>query len=219
MVSGCAWIYLWAFLSILHAISRSVSLGCCYYSGHLKTFMGWQFSPYILPSLWETLVSWIDLLKPYLRGGTSSPGCGLLPHFWGITVGTWGGVYCERPASGEEGLRECISISLTSSIFTKDCLGSVSEREEDGDSKWVGKLGGIGGVKSLGCAGVSRKDVEAGSFIPKGSGADNSISGVSLLGGICSLEWEDRYLGKCPLSKIAWVEWNITFPYVWWINL
>ena len=157
MVSDCAWICLWAFSSILHAISGSVSPGCHCYSGHLKTSVGWQSSSYTLPSLWGTLVSQIDLLKPYLRGGISSPGCGSLPYFWGITVGTWGGVYCEGPASGGGGLGECISTSSTSSIFTEDCLDSVSRGEEDGDSEWVGKLGGIRGVKGLGCPGVGGK--------------------------------------------------------------
>ena len=98
-----------------------------------------------MPSLWGPLVSWVDLLKLYLRGGTSSPNCGSLPRFWGITVGTWGGVYCKGPASGGEGLGECISTSLTSSIFTEDYLGGVSGGEGDRDSKWVGKLGEIGG--------------------------------------------------------------------------
>ena len=81
IVSGCAWICLWAFSSILHAISGSASPGCCRHSGHLKTSVRWQFSPYILPSLWGTLVLWVDLLKPYLREGTSSPGYGSLPCF------------------------------------------------------------------------------------------------------------------------------------------
>ena len=216
MVSDCAWICLQAFSSILHAISGSASPGCRHHSGRLKTSVGWWSSPYTLPSLWGTLVSQIDLLKPYLRGGISSSGCGSLSHFWGITVGTWGGVYCEGPASGGGGLGECI---LTSSIFTKDRLGSVSRREGDGDSEWVGKLGGIGGVKGLGCPGVGGKSIGAGSSTPEGLGADDSISGVSWPGGICSLGWEDGHLGKCPLSKIAWVEQNIAFPYVWWINL
>ena len=42
--------------------------------------------------------------------------------------------------------------------------------------------------RGLGYAGVGRKGVGAGSSTPKGSDADNSISGVSLPGGICSLE-------------------------------
>ena len=46
----------------------------------------------------------------------------------------------------------------------------------------------IGGIEGLGCVGVGGKGVGAGSFTPKGSGADDSISGVSLPGGICSLE-------------------------------
>jgi len=223
-VSDYAWIYLWAFSSILYAISRSALLGCCCHLGHLKTSVRWRSSSYILSFLWGTLVSWVDLLKLYLRERTSFSGCRSLSYFWDITVGTWGGIYCEGLASEEERLREYISTSssstsLTSSIFTKDHLDGVSREERDGDSEWVGRLGGIGGVKGLGCVGVGRKSIGAGSSTPKGSDADNSISGVSLLGGICSLEWEDRYLGKCPLSKIAWVEWNITFPYVWWINL
>ena len=52
----------------------------------------------------------------------------------------------------------------------------------------VGKLGGIGGVKGLGYAGVGRKGVGVGLSTPKGPGANDSISGVSLPGGICSLE-------------------------------
>ena len=42
-------------------------------------------------------------------------------------------------------------------------------------------------VKGLGCAGVGGKGVGAGSFTPEDPGADNSISGVSLLRGVCSL--------------------------------
>ena len=185
MVSDCAWICLQAFSSILHAISGSASPGCRHHSGRLKTSVGWWSSPYTLPSLWGTLVSQIDLLKPYLRGG----------------------------------LGECISTSSTSSIFTKDRLGSVSRREGDGDSEWVGKLGGIGGVKGLGCPGIGGKSIGAGSSTPEGSGADDSISGVSLIEGVCSLEWDNGHLGKCSSSKIAWVEQNITFPCVWRINL
>ena len=159
-------------------------------------------------ALITTLVSQVDLLKPYLRGGTSSPGCGSLSHFWGITVGTWEGVYCEGPTSEGKGLGECISTSLSlsssiSSIFTKDHLGGVSREEGDGNSEWVGKLKGIGGVKGLGYAGVGGKGIGASSSTPKGSGANNSISGVRLLGGVCSLKWEDGHLGKCPSSKIA----------------
>jgi len=46
-------------------------------------------------------------------------------------------MYCEGPTSGGR-LGECIStssssISLTSSIFTEDYLGGVSEEEGDGD--------------------------------------------------------------------------------------
>ena len=87
---------------------------------------------------------------------------------------------------------ECISTSLslsssTSSIFTEDCLGSVSRGEGEGDSEWVGKLGEIGGVEDLGCTGVGGKGVGANSFTPKGPGADDSISGISLPGGVYSL--------------------------------
>jgi len=46
----------------------------------------------------------------------------------------------------------------------------------------------IGGVEGLGYVGVGGKGVGTGSSIPKGSGTDNSISGVSLPGDICSLE-------------------------------
>ena len=49
------------------------------------------------------------------------------------------------------------------------------------------QIGGIGGVGGLGCAGVDGKGVGAGSSTPKGLGTDNSISGISLPGGICSL--------------------------------
>ena len=111
------------------------------------------------------------------------------------------------------------SMSSTSSIFTDDHLGGVSGGEGDGDSEWVGRLGGIGEVGGLGYTGVGRKGIGAGSSIPKGPGTDDSISGVSLPGGIYSLGWEDGHLGKSPSSKIAWVEQNITFPCVWRINL
>jgi len=44
-------------------------------------------------------------------------------------------MYYERPASGGDRLRECISISSTSLIFTKNHLGSISGEEKDGDSE------------------------------------------------------------------------------------
>ena len=49
-------------------------------------------------------------------------------------------------------------------------------------------MGEIGGVKGLGCTGISGKGVGAGSSIPKGPDTDDSISGVSLPRGVCSLE-------------------------------
>ena len=42
-------------------------------------------------------------------------------------------------------------------------------------------------VEGLECAGVGGKDVRAGSSTPEGPGADDSISGISLPGGVCSL--------------------------------
>jgi len=44
-------------------------------------------------------------------------------------------MYYEGPASGEDRLREYISISSISSIFTEDYLGSISRGERDGDSE------------------------------------------------------------------------------------
>jgi len=60
--------------------------------------------------------------------------------------------------------------------------------QKDRDSEWVGKLGEIGGVKGLGCTGIGGKDIGADSFTPEGLGPDDSISGISLPGGVCSLE-------------------------------
>ena len=134
-MSDCAWICLQAFSSILCTIFRSASPECHCHSGHLRTSVGWWSSLYILPSLWGTLVSWVDLLKSYLRGGTSSPGYRSLLCFWDITVRTWERVYYEGPASGERGLEVCISISSssissTSLIFTEDHLDGVSGGEK-----------------------------------------------------------------------------------------
>ena len=138
-------------------------------------------------SLWETLVSWVDFLKPYLREETFSLSYGSLPCFWDIIVETWGEVYYERPVLGGDRLGEHILTSSTSLVFIKDCLGSISRGEEDRDSEWVSRLGGIGGVEGLGYTGIGEKDIRAGSFIPKGLGANDSISGISLLRGLLSL--------------------------------
>ena len=66
------------------------------------------------------------------------------------------------------------SISSTSSIFTKDHLGGISREEEDGDSKWVSRLGWTGGAKGLECTSIGRKSIGVDSFTPKGLGVGKS---------------------------------------------
>ena len=151
IVSGCTWICLWTFSGILRTISGSASPRCRRHSGCLKISVGWRSSPYILPSLWGILVSRVDLLKLYLWGVTSSPGCGCK----GPALGASGGL-------GESTLVLLSWLSSTSSIFTEGRSGGTSEGEGDGDSEWVGKLEGIGGVRGLGCGGASGKGIGAG---------------------------------------------------------